>query len=180
MNLRNISFVILISICTIFAQTGYFANDANTVGLWRLNEAGGTTTADASGNGHTGTIAGGPGFMPAVYGNGLNFTGSGQVTIPRDDRFTPAANITVEALIKMTSYDAYGCIVANLSWDGPEQGYELCMVNGQLRFVFGGAGASHWIGATSPVQAPLNTWLHVAGTFDGRKIRVFVLMLIRD
>ena len=34
-------------------------NEANLVGYWRLDEASGTTTADATGNGHTGTLAGG-------------------------------------------------------------------------------------------------------------------------
>jgi len=37
-----------------------FTTDAHTVGLWHLDEGSGTTTADASGNGHHGTLWEGP------------------------------------------------------------------------------------------------------------------------
>jgi hypothetical protein len=40
------------------APTAPFINDANTVGLWRLNENTGTTAADSSGNGLTATLTG--------------------------------------------------------------------------------------------------------------------------
>jgi hypothetical protein len=35
---------------------GEFANDANTIALWHFDEATGLTTADSSGNGHTGQL----------------------------------------------------------------------------------------------------------------------------
>jgi cysteine-rich repeat protein len=38
--------------------------DATTVALWHLDEGGGTTFADASGNGHTGTLGVGTGWAP--------------------------------------------------------------------------------------------------------------------
>jgi len=38
--------------------------DATTVALWHLDEGGGTTFADASGNGHTGTLGVGAGWAP--------------------------------------------------------------------------------------------------------------------
>jgi hypothetical protein len=37
-----------------------FATDANTRGLWHFSEGSGTTTADSSGNGNTGTLINGP------------------------------------------------------------------------------------------------------------------------
>lgn len=39
---------------------GPWTPDAATVGLWHLNEGGGSTTADASGNGYTGTLVAAP------------------------------------------------------------------------------------------------------------------------
>ena len=41
-----------------------------------FNEGAGTTTADASGNGHIGTLVNGPTWGPGKYGQGLNFNGT--------------------------------------------------------------------------------------------------------
>ncbi len=53
------------------------------IGLWRLDESGGTTAADASPNAFNGTLLNGPIWMPAQIGNGLHFDGiNDQVQIP--------------------------------------------------------------------------------------------------
>ncbi len=43
------------------------------VGAWGFNESSGATAADASGNGNTATLVGGPSRVAAKYGNGLSF-----------------------------------------------------------------------------------------------------------
>lgn len=99
------------------------------------------------------------------------------------NNLAPDSAITVEAWIKATSwafnnYD--GTIVCKHSWSQGEQGYVLrAGNNGQLDFSVCGINASgvsiSWIGATSPVAAmQLNTWYHVAGTYDGDSLRVFI------
>ena len=46
------------------------------VGYWRLDEGSGTTAADSSGNGNTGTLVNGPTWVSGRYGNALSFDGA--------------------------------------------------------------------------------------------------------
>ena len=43
-----------------FSPATSFTSDGNTVALWHLNDGSGTSAADSSGNGHTGTLEGSP------------------------------------------------------------------------------------------------------------------------
>ena len=65
---------IVICIMLLAAATSYgaqYAVDGNTLALWHMDENTGTTTADATGNGHTGTFVGGasiPTWSTGRYG----------------------------------------------------------------------------------------------------------------
>src|SRR5581483_12494229 len=43
-----------------FTPSGPYVADANTKGLWHFDEGSGSTVADSSGNGNTGTLVNGP------------------------------------------------------------------------------------------------------------------------
>lgn len=45
---------------------------------YKFDEGSGTTTADATGNGHNGTLVSGAGFGPGRYGGGILFSGANQ------------------------------------------------------------------------------------------------------
>jgi hypothetical protein len=51
-----------------FTPSRRFATDANTVGLWHLDDATGTSAIDSSGNGNTGTLMNGSSNSPAADG----------------------------------------------------------------------------------------------------------------
>ncbi|UCC97970.1 MAG: discoidin domain-containing protein [Phycisphaerales bacterium] len=61
----------------MFAGQGYADIDPDTIlGIWLLDEGSGDTTKDSSGNGHNGTLGGGPKWINGVYGKALDFSGS--------------------------------------------------------------------------------------------------------
>lgn len=95
----------------------------------------------------------------------------------------PDSAITVEAWIKPSVFAVssfQNTIVSKDGWSAGEGGFVLrCGGNGILSFNIAGksfAGVSNsWKEAVSPAAAlPLNTWSHVAGTFDGTTIKCFV------
>ncbi len=61
----------------MFAGQSYAEIDSDTIlGIWLLDEGQGDIAEDSSGNGHDGTLGGGPKWINGVYGKALDFSGS--------------------------------------------------------------------------------------------------------
>jgi len=113
----------------------------------------------------------------------LNGTTS-YVSFTTDNNLQLDSAITVEAWIKPSafgtnSYD--NSIVCKHSWSlNGEQGFVLrCGGSGQVSFCFSGVdplgNVLGWQDLTSPANVlTLNTWTHVAGTYDGDSSKLFV------
>lgn len=118
--------------------------------------------------------------------NSLQFNGSSNyVSFTSDNNLQITDSITVEAWIYPTTWASnpyQGTIFCKHSWTaaGGEQGYVLrAGGTGQLSFNIAGKDSLgtllSWQDLLSPVNAlTLNTWTHVAGTFDGDSMRLFV------
>ncbi|MCP4263197.1 MAG: LamG domain-containing protein [Planctomycetes bacterium] len=66
-----------IFVSLMFAGQSYAeVNSENILGIWLLDEGNGDITEDSSGNGHDGTLGGGPTWIDGVYGKALDFSGS--------------------------------------------------------------------------------------------------------
>lgn len=110
-------------------------------------------------------------------GDALFVNGSSYATAPNSASLNADSALTIEAWIKPSSFAANSwanVIISKDGWAAGEQGYTLrCGGNGVLSFNIGVQGA--WHEATSPAGSlQLNTWQHVAGSFDGSTLRVFV------
>ena len=68
---------------------------AGRQGHWKLDEGAGTSAADSSGNGNTGTLQNSPGWVAGQIGNGLNFDGI-------DDLVTAGSGATLDNLPALT------------------------------------------------------------------------------
>ncbi|MFK7921363.1 MAG: LamG-like jellyroll fold domain-containing protein [Bacteroidia bacterium] len=112
-----------------------------------------------------------PGSGSTVNLDGVN----DYINIPNNPTLnTP--NITVEAWIKADSYGPNpwsNSIVNKEGWGSGNQGYAFrCGQGGRLSFNIGDNGVWHEV-LSAAVMAP-NKWYHVAGTYDGLAIRIFV------
>jgi hypothetical protein len=131
---------------------------------------------DSSPYAHDGTAHG---LTPATDRKGgvnkaYSFAGSGSSYI---DTGTPMAldTLTVSAWVYPTDYDRYGAVVSN-SRDccGTYHGYELDAPTSNKR-----AGFRVWTASGNAVaiyspDLPLNTWTHLAGSFDGSTLKLYV------
>ena len=73
------------------------------VAAYAFSEGGGTTTADASGNGHTGTLFGNPQWTAGAYDTGLQFSGGTTydgVNLAPNNGFAALSQGTLEAWVK--------------------------------------------------------------------------------
>lgn len=89
----------------------------------------------------------------------------------------PTSAITVEAWIKANSWGVNlfdNTIVGKDSWATSSSGYVLRVgANGSVSFNFAVSGGL-WVEAVSPSVMLTNVWNHIAGTFDGTKINVYI------
>ena len=71
---------------------------------WKLNETSGTSAADSSGNGRTGTVTGTSTWVAAVLNNGFSFNGS--TKIQATGLMGNPRNVSVAAWANLTTADS--------------------------------------------------------------------------
>jgi Concanavalin A-like lectin/glucanases superfamily len=142
---------------------------------WRFDEGGGSTAADASGNGNIGTVEGGATWIAGKRNGALAFDGStGVVRVPSSSSLEPQA-VTVSAWVRRSgSPGAYkyilgkgalACLSASYGlYTGPGGGLMFYVADGTDFTRSPDAGTAVWDDA----------WHHVAGTFDGTSVRLFL------
>lgn len=117
--------------------------------------------------------------LPASAQNCLNFDGSSNAVNCGQGaalKIHNASEITLEAWIKPTAWRAAALegtifVMANVA---PAYGYGLsCGDGGKVNFFLGGSAGNHNFTTTSAVLT-LNTWQHLAGTYDGDTMRIYV------
>lgn len=114
--------------------------------------------------------------------NSLSF-GSASVNFSSFNNLGPDSTITVEAWVRATAFQSgsfEGSIFCMHSWSQGEQGFVLRGGGqGVVDFTVCGKDANgnniSWQPAGSgPGAITLNTWHHVAGTYDGDSVRIYV------
>src|SRR5438445_655734 len=160
-----------------FSSTAYGTTLAAASGLlaaYAFNEGTGTTTADASGKGHTGTLNGATWTTSGRYGKALSFNGStGYLDLGNAADLQITGSMTVSAWIYATANPADdGQIVAKS--DG--SGWQLKTSPDTGPQTFGVAISPSNTQRYSKTVRQLNTWYHVAGVYDAaaRTLNIYV------
>jgi glucose/arabinose dehydrogenase/chitodextrinase len=143
------------------------------VAAYGFNEGAGTTVADASGNGNTGTISGATWTGAGRHGGALSFNGvNALVAIPGSTSLNVSTAMTLSAWIQPTAAQSGWRTIMQREVDA----YFLNASNdtGPLRPSGGGTfnGGVGWI--TGTTANPVNVWTHVALTYDGAMLRLYV------
>jgi large repetitive protein len=152
------------------------------VGYWRLNDVPGSTGArDWSGWGNNGTLSG---LDPANVwvaggpeGGKLSVQGKGFVNVPDSpsidsitDQLTVAAWMNVQAPIP-----DYSTAISRQMGNALEQHYHLSINSGYQAILFvNPVGGKVVLGSPTNAPLPQQTWVHLAGTYDGSVARLYV------
>jgi len=142
----------------------------NLLAYWTFDEGTGLTAFDSSGNTNTGLVNLGSGNWSAGIINGaLNFDGeSTQVTVSNAASLNPVQTITVSAWVNAQNWFSPSRILEKGASDNQ---YGLFANNlGQLEFLLAGVTGGTLL--TTPPSAGL--WHHVAGTYDGSLISLYI------
>jgi glucose/arabinose dehydrogenase/chitodextrinase len=142
------------------------------VAAYSFNEGSGTTVADASGSGNSGTIGSATWTGAGKYGGALSFNGSSaKVTIPDAPSLRLTTGMTLEAWVYPTSIpNAWRDAV----YKGDDNYYLSTSSSPGMRPAAGGTFSGS-VAETFGVSAlATNTWTHLAATYDGSTLRLWL------
>jgi len=148
------------------------------VAYWRMDETGGSTMADASGNANNGRYVGTytlaqPG---ALAGGAVAFDGQSGAASVLSSPSLQVNTVTIEAWIKKRTDTEYGVYVAKNVEPGGGAGsswFELLNShhNGRIEFRVTSDGAPTVV---SNSTLALGTWYYVTATYDGAVAKLYV------
>ena len=113
-------------------------------------------------------------FVAAAPTTGLQFSGvsTSYIDCGNKSAFTPA-QFTIEAWVYYQSTSG-GYLISNEGWDGTNgaQGFSVRTSGAKLEFVLGSNAA--WPALLSTNDIPLNTWFHLAVTYSGTEMILYI------
>jgi hypothetical protein len=146
------------------------------LGHWSFDVGTGAAVPDESGAGNDGTLVGSATRVPGVNGTALALSGDGgRVLVPDDPTLAVADGFTVAAWLRPTrSATQY---LVKKARHKEIDGYELSLSQSGkvfVRFNQPSAGNTYRVDSVSSYPVDGVNWVHVAASFDGQKIRMYV------
>jgi hypothetical protein len=145
------------------------AGGPTPVAAYAFNEGSGTSVTDASGTGNTGHITGTTWTTAGKYGGALAFDGGARVTIPDAPSLHLTTAMTLEVWVKPSPMVDWWADVIYKADDT----YYLEATSPSGTPVAGGTWASNQ-NLVAPAPLAVNTWTHLAATYDGTTVRLYV------
>ena len=165
--------ILMFALLSALSYAQEYTTDSNTVALWHFNEGSGSLAADETSrfNGSVSGVA----WTTGKHGSALSFNGAtNSVTISSNTTEGITNQMTAEAWIYPTKSDGrivgrYGSTSGNYY----SLSYLLTLQYGsKLALYINSPSFSSAGWSTSTI--PLNTWTHVAATYDGSTVKLYI------
>jgi hypothetical protein len=125
---------------------------------------------------NNGTLLNGATFAPGEVGSAFSFDGANAVAQIADSpalSIAPGSALTVELWAYRTSTNSVGCLLGKRIGCGDNSGINYQMAYGGLDFGLC-FGAGHGDQVLPGIDLALNTWTHLAGTFEGGTYKFYI------
>ncbi len=154
----------------VCATIPLYTSTTNLLAYWTLNEGSGTIAHDSSGNGNTGTVSGSGSWYwtDGMIGSALYFGAPSQVAVPNSASLNPVQGMTVSAWVNADYWSNNQRILEK----GTSNNQYAMFINPSGQLVFAVYGVTGGTAVTTPPSEM--AWHHVAGTYDGSLISLYV------
>ena len=147
--------------------------DSTAKGHWKFDENAGTTAADGSGNGNTGTLTSGAGWATGQNSSAVSLDGvNDYVQVGAQSSLVTTNIASFTAWIHPTgsgSQPVLGGIIIN-----KEGEYEIARFSdGTIQWAFANANPG-WNWINTGAVAPLNQWTHVAVIYESGVVKTYI------
>lgn len=138
---------------------------------WKLDESSGTSAADASGNGYTGTVTGTASWIAARRNNGFDFNGS--TKIERSSTLGNPTNFTIACWARVDATDSSGADAVSVGDYIVLRPHDVSLSGPSVGFY---RGSSTWVSASSATSYVGAGWHHYLATFDdaGNSLKLYI------
>ena len=154
---------------TVGVSTQLCAPPTGLVAAYSFDDGAGTTLADASGNGHSGTISGAT-WAAGRTGTALSFNGSSAAVDLGSLGTFYQSGFTLEAWVKKQDATRKDTAVVG-SWNGSGPMLWVDHQVGHYQLTLGGSFSGYLDSGHTPVGGQ---WQHVAATYDGTTARYYI------
>jgi fibronectin type 3 domain-containing protein len=143
------------------------------VGAWALDESSGTTAADQSGKGNAGTVANGTWVTSGKFNNALSFNGSNtMVSVADSATLDLTTGMSVEAWVRPSIAGGWRTAVVKEQPGNLVYGMYASTDTGRPSAEVFVGGATRSI--QGPSALPTLVWSHLAATYDGTTLRLYL------
>ena len=145
----------------------------NLVSYWSFNENAGTVASDSSGNGNNANLMNGPVWITGKIGNALKFDGTNDYAVKTSANGIPVTSpFSVVAWVNAKSF-------SNPKWSDiiRKEGSWAIQGNPTSKLNLEITGKQDTV---SNVVVPINTWTHIAVTFEGTTVKFYKNGVLSD
>jgi hypothetical protein len=142
------------------------------VAAYGFEEASGTSVTDSSTRGNTGTLANATRTTAGRFGSALSFNGANAwVTVPDASSLDATTALTMEAWVNPSAVSSWRTVVMKESAAGLAYGlYANSSSNRPSAHINTGSEDD----TRGTAQLAANAWTHLAATYDGTTLRIYV------
>ena len=138
------------------------------VAHWAFEEMSGNTLNDYGIYNNQGTIVNAQ-WVDGYVGGALQFQDDSYVNVPYSSSLQPSENITLEAIVKFTTFSQNQAILSTNEYGG----YGLWVYDTQPNIFIQINSEYQSIGASSS-ELNFNQWYHIAGVYNGSELKFYI------
>jgi len=141
---------------------------STVIAHWTFDEMSGNTLDDYGLYDNSGTIVNAQ-WVNGYSGGALEFQDNCYVNVPYSSSLQPSESITLEAIVKFTTFSQNQAILSTNEYGG----YGLWVHDTQINF-FIDINSEYLSTSASSSELNFNQWYHIAGVYNGSGVKIYI------